>query len=555
MRSHRHSARAWVAGLLGLVLTATIAVGAEPANGLSAGESIYRRGVTASGQPLIGSRVDAPSVEGASAACINCHRRSGLGSIEGRIRVPPITGRYLFERGTARASQAPLPYVESARTDHPPHSDESLARAIREGVDLDGRPMNYLMPRYALGDQDLASLVAYLRALDVRRVPGLVGTELHIATILTPDSDPATRAAVLDVLNHFIADRNGAQRQPPPGLVTSGKTTYSKMMLRLSWQLRLHVWELTGPEATWAAQLARRLAAEPVFAVLSGLGGRHWAPVAAFCEQAQLPCLFPNVEAPPADADRDFYTLYLSPGVRVEARLLAAELSGHAAAGPAKAPFARVRQVYRAGDVGEAAAEELTARLTEHNIAVANKVVAGDGMTGIEAALRDPGSDEALVLWLRPDDLRQLPGAPAQSTYVSGLMGGLERMPLPAAWHSRAQLTYPVDLPERRRVRVDFALGWFRIRRIPIVNERIQADTYLACGIFSETLRNMIDAIFRDYLIERIEDGLEHRIVTGYYPRLTLGTGQRFGSKGAFLVRFASEQGPALVVERDWRSF
>jgi hypothetical protein len=168
--------------------------------------------------------------------------------------------------------------------------------------------------------------------------------------------------------------------------------------------------------------------------------------------------------------------------------------------------------------------------------------------------VRGVGSDEALVLWLRPDDLRRLSGTPPEAVYVSGLLGDLERAPLPAAWRPHAHLTYPVDLPERRRVRVDFALGWFRIRKIPIVNERVQADTYLACGVFSETLRNMIDAIYRDYLIERIEDGLEHRIVTGYYPRLTLGTGQRFGSKGAFLVRFAGDQRKPLLVERDWRT-
>ena len=34
-----------------------------------------------------------------------------------------------------------------------------------------------------------------------------------------------------------------------------------------------------------------------------------------------MPCLFPNVEAPPASADDDFYTLYFSRGVLLEAGL------------------------------------------------------------------------------------------------------------------------------------------------------------------------------------------------------------------------------------------
>ena len=73
------------------------------------------------------------------------------------------------------------------------------------------------------------------------------------------------------------------------------------------------------------------------------------------------------------------------------------------------------------------------------------------------------------------------------------------------------RLAYPFDLPERRRVRVDFPLGWFRIRQIPVVAQQVQADTYLACGLVSETINHMVDTFVRDYLVERIEGMLEHR--------------------------------------------
>ena len=166
--------------------------------------------------------------------------------------------------------------------------------------------------------------------------------------------------------------------------------------------------------------------------------------------------------------------------------------------------------------------------------------------------MRDLRASDVLVLWLRASDLKDLPDAPEQPVFVSGLMGGLENAPLPPAWRSRAQMAYPVDLPDRRRVRVDYALSWFRLRKIPLVAPQVQADTLLACGLLSETLRHLIDALFRDYMIERIEDDIEHRIITGYYPRLTLATKQRFASKGGYVVRFASDQGTRLVVERDW---
>ena len=114
-------------------------------------------------------------------------------------------------------------------------------------------------------------------------------------------------------------------------------------------------------------------------------------------------------------------------------------------------------------------------------------------------------------------------------------------------------MAYPMDLPERRRVRVDFAMGWFSIHRIPVVALREQADTFLACGLLSETINHMADTMVREYLIERMEDMIEHRLVTGYYPRLSLATGQRFASKGGYVVRLGgAARPPSLVADSDW---
>ncbi len=287
-----------------------------------------------------------------------------------------------------------------------------------------------------------------------------------------------------------------------------------------------------------------------MFAVLSGLGGRNWAPVHAFCEQSGLPCLFPNVEVP-IDNAGDFYPVYLSKGVLLEADLMANALA-HAEGGTAPAT---VWQVYRAGDIGEAGAAALAKALEGSGVALSSHVVAaGATGTGLAEALHGAAQAGALVLWLRPDDLAALGSetlAPGR-VYVSGLMGGLEHAPLPPAWRGRTHLAYPFDLPDRRRVRTDFALGWFRIRQIPVVAEQVQADTYLACGLVSETVQHMVGNFVRDYLVERVQSMLEHRIVTGYYPHLALATGQRFASKGGYLVHWAQPTGTRVVADGDW---
>jgi hypothetical protein len=138
------------------------------------------------------------------------------------------------------------------------------------------------------------------------------------------------------------------------------------------------------------------------------------------------------------------------------------------------------------------------------------------------------------------------------SVILSGTLGSLENAPLPADWHNLARMTYPFDLPEGRRVRMNFPLAWFRIKQIPLVAERVQTDTYIACGILAETLTDMLDSFVRDYLVERIEVMLDHRLVNGYYPRLSLAPGQRFASKGGYIVHFAEPVGTALLADGAW---
>lgn len=512
------------------------------------GAILFRQGIGVAGEPITATREQGPGVQGQAAACVNCHQRSGLGGREGRSFIPPITGRYLFRPLHQTERDLDLAYVEGMRPDRAPYTDESLAQAIRHGVDSQGRSLSYLMPRYDLADADMAALVDYLKRLDQTRVPGITKTSLHIATIVTPDADPVKRRGMLDVMQEFFSARNVRQLGAAPRIMGGGKAVYAKTpeMEHRRWEL--HVWELTGPPSGWEHQLEQYMAKQPVFVVLSGIGGSHWEPVHAFCEHAAVPCLFPNVEVP-VDRQRDFYSLYFTKGVLLEADLIASALV-HPEADHA---VTTVRQVYRAGDSGEAAAAALGAALAGHEIKVVNIAVAPG--KSVADAVQGGAASDALVLWLRSADLAAL-GAPPPATtavFLSATMGGLENAPLPAGWRPRATAAYPFDLPDRRRVRVDYILGWFRMRKIQLTDVQVQADTYLACGLLSETLSHMVDTLGRDYLVERLQSMLERRIITGYYPHLALATGQRFASKGGYLVHWPGPAGARVVAEGDWR--
>jgi hypothetical protein len=513
-------------------------------------EAIYRQGVLPSGQPLIGRREGGIAVAGAAGACVNCHRRSGLGTFEGRTVVPPITGRYLFRPGgrhrqdanwTAQARAS----LEDTVPDRGPYTDATLARAIREGVAADGRSLDFLMPRYDLDEATMASLTGYLRHLSRGPVPGATGETLEFATIVTPDADPVERQGMLDVLQHYFDSKNGFYRGKDPPIQTQ-----RRIMFRVVRRWNLHVWELTGPPETWEQQLHAKLRAEPVFAVISGIGRTTWEPVHRFCQSAAIPCLLPNIDLP-VTVESDFYPVYFSRGVLLEADLVAHQLQ---AAGRSPDRHQLV-QVYREDDIGAQAARAL-AKSAPDGLAMVQRVLkANTGPHPVSDALKDIGAGDIVVLWLRPPDLQALPAGPGNvgQVFVSGLMGGLEKAPLPTMWRALAAMTYPYDLPGNRAVRMNYPLGWFQIQQIPVVAERVQTDTYIACTILAEASGHMLDNFVRDYLVELVEEQLSERLVNGYFSRLGLAPGQRFASKGGYLVRLADAAGgPRIVAESSW---
>jgi hypothetical protein len=401
-----------------------------------------------------------------------------------------------------------------------------------------------LMPRYALDDPSMHALIGYLRQLWRGPVRGASDTALDFATIITPDADPADRSAMLDVLSTCFgaggsANQGEAAMQSSRNLQSQGARTW-----------RLHVWQLTGTSVQWEQELRQHLAAEPVFAVVSGLGHKNWAPVHAFCQSESLPCLLPNVDLPVV-AEDDFYPVYFSKGVLLEAELIANRLQN-----TLSAPAPRVLQIYRADDIGAAAAAALRKAVDSPALKFRQQVLeARAPASALARALATAQPSDAVVLWLRPGDLKALPARPpsAAGIYLSGLMGGLDAAPLPDAWRGVARMAYPFEMPQRRGINMDYAQGWFKFHRIRMTQERIQTNTFLACGIMTEAVGRMLDNLIPDYLLELVELQLGHRVVNGYYSRLGLGAGQRFASKGGYLVRFdGPAAAPKLVADGDW---
>jgi hypothetical protein len=457
--------------------------------------------------------------------------------------VPPIIGRALFgvlRRPSDRTPRhAPgIAFSDLPHRTRPPYDASTLARAIRDSVSTSGYRFQRVMPRYELNDADMVALVAYLKNLPGDPSPGTNGPSLQLATIIAPGADAGQRDVFLEVLRACLDERQVRPRGAREG----------------GWQL--HVWELEGPQESWAVQLRERYARGPVFAVVSGLGGAQWAPVHRFCESERLPCLFPNIDLP-GDAEEGIYSFYFSRGVLLEADLFATYLGKHRE----RLGIKRVLQL-SADPAGAAAAAALRAALARQGVESEERLLelpeaAESGARWLAGA----AAGDAIVLWLRADAIaalmQRMPAPPAsQPVFMSGLLGGLERIPIAPAWQRTAYLSYPVDSPGRWEARARYNLRpWLQMHGLASHDERLQGNTLAACNSFAEAVYRTQGIYSRDYLLETVEYALSsmgNAGATAAFPRFVVGTGQRFVSKGGYIVRFARPSGTRLVPEGDW---
>jgi hypothetical protein len=535
---------------LALLLAQGVPAAEPPAAVLAshlAGQSIYRDGLLASGEPVRAIVQKGVVLEGLEAACVNCHRRSGLGGSEGQTPVRPIAGRLLFtasQTGFARRRA-----VATGPADvRPAYTRASLARALREGIDPTGRVLDALMPRYALGDDAIDQLYAYLAGLSAAAAPGVSDREIHFATIIAPGVEADRRRAQLDVLRTFFSDKNSGTRKEARRREAGSEQMY---LAYRTWVL--HVWELTGAPETWHAQLDAHYRQQPVFAVIGGLGRDSWQPVHAFCEGTGVPCVLPDVDYPVVEG-AGYYSLYFSRGIALEADLLARHLA------ETRAGTGRIVQAFRDDERGRLPAQALRLALQRRGIdALVDYPVSGAGPVPAEiwSGLLREARPVILVAWLDPVDVQNLaatggPPAGLQAVYLSASLAAMSHASLPDGWRERVRMVYPFALPAGRERHLARMNVWLRARQIPPADARTQANAYFAATVTGDALAHIGENFSRDYFIERIEQMAETALSPSIYPHLSLGPGQRFASRGGYIVGFPREAGGAPVPLGDW---
>jgi hypothetical protein len=543
-----------------LCSAAVLAAGEKPAAGLSReemlrlGETIYRDGILPSGEPVMATVQGDIAVEGTMFSCASCHLRGGLGSNEGRVSTLPTNGRSLY----FPQDNNPKPFTtieknfNKFREIHrrPVYTDETLADAIRLGIDPAGREFDQTMPRYDLNSRDMGILIAYLKVLSSETPPGVTEKSIRFATVIAGDVSPEDRDAMVLPLEAFVRERNSranvVSRRIRMRATVEGLNLASRGM-------SLARWELAGPPQTWRAQLEEHYRKDPVFALLGGISSGDWAPISEFCEEHRIPCIFPVTDYP-VISETNWYTLYFSKGLYQEGDGAARYLR-RAIDDPSGVSFV---QVYRDGPEGRALATGFREACNELGLPAPVDRVIPEKTPITDDLLREvtAGDPKAvLLLWLGPEvypaleTLASSPAPPAKVFVAFGLLKQ-EYGRLPEKARDFTFMTYPYRLPQEEAQYATPAKAWLFAKRIPVNDRRISTRMYSMLGIVSLAFGNMRENVYRGNFIDSIS--VLPDLLYPDYERLSFGPGQQFASKGCFIVQVDHGEKPLLRKRSEW---
>lgn len=150
-----------------------------------AGRTIFLEGRNRHGEVITASVGSGVTLQGDAVACARCHGPEGAGNREGGLTAPALDWNALSQARSASPGLLPR-----SRYD-----DVAVLRALRQGVDVEGRPLSSAMPRFTLGPRDEADLLTYLRSLGrtIDVDPGLSPNSLVLGGVL-PLSGPLADA-------------------------------------------------------------------------------------------------------------------------------------------------------------------------------------------------------------------------------------------------------------------------------------------------------------------------------------------------------------------------
>jgi hypothetical protein len=541
------------------------------------GARIYRHGILPSGEPVQAIVKGDIEVEGSMFSCQSCHMRAGIGSYEGGVYTPPTNGTSLFNpvrfiyKGIVQEQVPPI---------RPAYTDKSLAELLRYGDDPTGRILNDIMPRYSLNDEDMAILVSYLKTLSSHFSPGVTENSLRFATVIAGDVSPKDRDEMLEPLQKYVDSKNKLAQyfETRAGIksrrMSEAMFVNSKEFARR--RLSLSRWVLKGPPETWRAQLEEYYRKEPVFALLGGITTGEWGPIHNFCEDNQIPCIFPYTNFP-VISKTDWYTLYLNKGYYQEGEGAARYLNSmqHSIADQP------IIEVVRDSRQGHALSEgfEKTWLDFGHKAPITVTLKAGEKFkVSLLSRLSKKKKPAVVLVWDGDGAITALEAIAAAKmrppmVFLSYGYAGKQVMAIRDPYREMAYITYPyrisgsgdknVSVSTMARIftvakpEKPFAKGLefdpaLMIKVMPKDATRIENHTFSIITLLNMAFMKLNGYYYRDNFLDVIDCIMDQEVP--YYERISFGPGQRYAAKGCYIAQLSRGDKPELIKKSNWVS-
>ena len=163
-----------------------------------------------------------------------------------------------------------------------------------------------------------------------------------------------------------------------------------------------------------------------------------------------------------------------------------------------------------------------------------------------------------LLLWLDSAEMAVASGWLArqsmrsESVFVSWRLLEGDTSAIPDELRDSVYVTFPRDLPDNSAQKINVVKRWLKLRKIPATNMDIQAQMYFLGWMLPGAIAHIRSEFFRDYFIESFDMMRDQDYAIAVFPRLTFGPGQRYASKGCYIVQLGQGDQPDLVQRSEW---
>ena len=477
------------------------------------GKAFYLRGESASGQEITAlmGEIDVPA---STLTCAGCHGIRGQGITEGGVTAGPLTWSFLTK---------PYGHTDEGGRKHGAFSETSFVRMLTAGLDPAGNKLAVAMPTYRMSQEDMANLIAYLKRIETDTDPGVNETSIVLGTVLPEKTALSGLAQSMgDVLQAYFAEIN-----------SRGGIYNRKIELRV----------MHGDSKLTVPNMKRLIDEEQVFAMVSGLSAGAEDAAAALTQEKEVPFIGPSTLLPQRGAPVNRYVFYLLPGLKEQARALAAfaarksdVANSHVAIVSPDTEFNRGIVASVADQAKKVSWKSVTTTYYPQDAFSASRYVAELKEKGVDTVFFVGSGVEATAMLKQAEVAGWTPSVYMLGTLVGRNIGDAVTMKTKDKIFL-AFPTVPADVSAAGAAEYSTLL---QRNKLQSTHAAAQASALAAAKILVHALELCGKDLSRERLITTLEGLYEYD--TGLMPKISFGPNRRIGALGAYVVTIDPEK-------------